>query len=663
MNAKLKTFMRGSRYLLLVLSLVLLASVSANPQGSARVDEDFYSDHHHHQHGDEVGHLPETTLNVELVGKVKVTNFEGDIADVTALQAASGKWYAYLSDWGAKCQSGGVHVVDISDPANPVKIGFLNAGGTAYQTEGVHALHIETTEFSGDILVASNEWCLAKANPKLNPGGITLWDITDPTDIKMLVDGFGDFDLHGSRANEAHSAIAWNAGDKAYVAVIDNEEDLDVDLVEITDPSNPVLLSETGLPEWPGAVSNANGQLSFAHDYDVIQKPDGTWHLMVSYWDTGWVDLDVTDPANPVFIEDFDYAACDQVVPTACPPEGNAHQGEWNADGTLFIGTDEDFDPYRTTPLTRTTGAGAPETYSTVPVGGAPITVLSDLRMNGPVVYGGYGCPGTSAPIPAADSILPPGSLEPGEEQIIVLQRGPGGDDPNNPEPACFPGEKADNATDQGWDAVILTGRHLAGGAAADEPPNCGFGAFPADEAIPAVCTTHTAMHELFGRAPDFTLPYPLGDPGDLEPNIGEVGFEVDIASVFDGWGYVRLLDSDPAGGFTEIAQLTIPQTADPAFALGFGDITIHEVEVPRGDPNEGGSHPDDGVLAYFSWYSGGLRVAEYDSTGITEVGRYIDPEGNNFWGVALAEDPNGNRIILASDRDYGLFIFRYTGP
>ena len=55
--------------------------------------------------------------------------------------------------------------------------------------------------------------------------------------------------------------------------------------------------------------------------------------------------------------------------------------------------------------------------------------------------------------------------------------------------------------------------------------------------------------------------------------------------------------------------------------------------------------------------------MAQYDSSGITEVGRYIDPEGNNFWGVALAEDPNGDRIILASDRDYGLFIFRYTGP
>ena len=660
----LKAFMRGFGFVFLVLSLAVVPAASASPPESDKAgDADFYSAHHDHQHGSVTGHLPGSSSNVDLVGKLKLVNFEGDISDVSALQSASNeKWYAYLGDWGAKCQTGGVHVVDISNPSKPVKIGFLNAGGTTYQTEGVQALHIDTTDFTGDILVLSNEWCLAKSNPKLNQGGISIWDITDPTNPEIMVDGFGDFDLHGNRANEAHSAIAWDAGDEAYVAVIDNEEALDVDLFEITDPSNPVLENETGLPDWPGAESNANGQLSFAHDFDIIQKPDGTWHLMVSYWDTGWVDLDVTDPSNPIFVEDSTYAACDQVVPTACPPEGNAHQGEWNADGSLFIGTDEDFDPYRTTPLARTTGPGAPETYSTVAVGGAPVIILPDLRLNGPVAYGGYGCPGTSAPIPQADSIFPPGSLDPGEEQIIVLQRGPA-NDPNNPEAACFPGEKADNATDQGWDAVILTGRHLAGGAADDDPPNCGFGAFPADEQIVAVCTTHTAMHELFGRPVDFTLPYPLGDPGDLEPNIGNVGFEVDITAEFDGWGYVRLLDSDPAGGFGEIDQLTIPESADPAFALGFGDLTVHEVEVPRGDPNEGGSHSDDGVLAYFSWYAGGFRVAEYDAFGITEVGHYIDPAGNNFWGVALAEDQNGDRIILASDRDYGLFIFRYTGP
>jgi hypothetical protein len=47
-------------------------------------------------------------------------------------------------------------------------------------------------------------------------------------------------------------------------------------------------------------------------------------------------------------------------------------------------------------------------------------------------------------------------------------------------------------------------------------------------------------------------------------------------------------------------------------------------------------------------------------------VGGYLDPEGNNFWGVEVipnpADDPNvtGDEVlILASDRDYGLFIFR----
>lgn len=90
----------------------------------------------------------------------------------------------------------------------------------------------------------------------------------------------------------------------------------------------------------------------------------------------------------------------------------------------------------------------------------------------------------------------------------------------------------------------------------------------------------------------------------------------------------------------------------------------MHGVEVPRGDPDEGGANVDDDKLAYFSWYSGGFRVINFTNPATpVEVGRYIDPAGNNFWGVALAEDQNGNRIVLGSDRDFGLFIFRYTGP
>jgi len=645
-----------------------LGAAAPPPGGHSDTDfaaDDFYYDHHA-QHGPSSDHLPGSVDSVDLVGKLKLTNQVGDISDVSAMATtADGTWFAYLGDWGAKCQSGGVHVVDVSDPANPVKVGFLNAGGTGYQTEGIQALHIDTDAYTGDILVVSNEWCLAKSNPKLNPGGITIYDINDPTNPVTLVDDFGDFDVHGNRANESHSVIAWDTGDgEAYAAAIDNEEAEDVDLFEITDPSNPQLVAET---ELPGVNVNAHGNLKTAHDFDVLQFPDGRWHLMVSDWDAGWIDVDVTNPENPMIVGDFDYAACDQLVPTACPPEGNAHQGEWTSDGSVFVGTDEDFDAFRTSDLTRTTGDvnfPAPEAYATVAVGGAPVTILPDKRLNGPVAYGGYGCPGTSDPIPNADTTIPPSSLAPGEEQIIVLQRGPGAtggvpDDPDNPEPACFPGEKADNATDQGWDAVILTGRHLAGGAATDDPPNCGFGAFPADEQIVAACTTHTAMHELFALTPDFSIPYVAA----LEPTIGDVGFDVDITATFDGWGYVRVLDTDPASTPTEIAQISIPETTDENFGTGFGDLTVHEVEVPRGDPNEGGPGPDDDLVAYFSWYAGGFRVFDIsDPANPAELGHYIDDAGNNFWGVALAEDENGGRIVLASDRDYGLFIFRYTG-
>ncbi len=678
MSVRTARSVRLALVLVSTLSVAMLPNVAlgrADPPAGGHADEDFAADdfyyrHHEHQHGGADGHLTGASSNVEIVGKLKLTNQTGDIADVSAMATtASGgtEWFAYVADWGAKCESGGVHVVDITDPANPAKLGFLNAGGFGYQTEGVQALHIDTSVHEGDILVVSNEWCRTSSNPKLNPGGITIYDIDDPTNPAVLVNDFGDFDLHTTRANESHSVIAWDTGEgEAYAAAIDNEEAEDVDLFDITDPTEPVLVSET---ELPGVSVNGFGELKTAHDFDVLQFPDGSWHLMVSDWDAGWIDLDVTDPESPdiedgaAIVDDFDYAECDQVYEDAfdgdcLQPEGNAHQGEWTSDGSVFIGTDEDFDSYRTTPLTRTTGPDAPEAYSTVGVGGAPVTVLADKRMNGPVAYGGYGCPGTSTPIPDADTTIPPSSLAAGEEQIIVLQRGPT-DDPNAPEGACFPGEKADNATDQGWDAVILTGRHLAGGAADDDPPNCGFGAFPADEQIPTVCTTHTAMHELFGLTADFTLPYPLGDPGDLEPDIGELGFAVDITATFDGWGYVRVLD----GSLNELSQITIPETMDEDFATGFGDLTIHEVEVPRGDPNEGGPARDDDRLAYFSWYSGGFRVWDIsDPSQPAEVGVYIDDAGNNFWGVALAEDPDGNRIVLASDRDYGLFIFRYTG-
>lgn len=617
---------------------------------------DFYKAHHT-QHGPSTGHLPPSSKNVQLVGKLDLTQFEGDISDVSALRASNERWYAYLGNWGAKCETGGVHIVDITDPAKPHRVGYLNASGFGYRTEGVQALHISTSAFTGDILVVSNEWCRESGNPKNMPGGITIYDITRPLGAKLLVDGFGDFDVHGTRANEAHSAIAWDAGNgRAYVAAIDNDELDDVDIFDITDPRNPVKLSETRLP---GVRVDGYGQEKTSHDFDVLRFPDGRWHLMVSDWDAGWIDVDVTDPANPVIVGDFDYATCDQVVPTACPPEGNAHQGEWNSKGSLFIGTDEDFSPFRT-PITVQTGPLAGQKIDAGEFGFTKqVASFPDGKVNGPVVFGGYGCDDDVAQIPPPSVLGPLGA---DEEKIIMFQRGPVGD-PNHPHGACFFSDKVRNGEVAGYDVVVIANHHA--GAQGGETPGafiCGGQGSPVLGTAAGLCVGHEFMHKAFGTTPNYTFPYP--SPAPNEPAVGALGPRIAAQAELDGWGYARVIDTSTPSAPTEVGQITIPETASMNFTSGFGDLTVHEVEVPRGDPNEGGPSPDDDKLAYFSWYSGGFRVVDITKPANPgEVGHYIDPKGNNFWGVALAKDQNGDRIILASDRDFGLFIFRYTGP
>jgi LVIVD repeat len=546
-------------------------------------------------------------------------------------------------------------VVDISNPANPVKVGFLNAGGTGYQTEGVQALHISTSAYTGDILVVSNEWCLPRSNPSLNPGGITIYDINDPTDPKRLVQASGDFDVHGNRANESHSAIAWDAGSRAFVAAIDNEEVEDVDLFEITNPRSPVLLSETSLP---GVNIDAYGQEKTSHDFDVIRRPDGSWRLMVSDWDAGWIEVDVTDPANPTIVGDFDYQECEAVVTTACPPEGNAHQGEWNSDASVFVGTDEDLSPSRI-PIEATSGPLSGQKFDGGEFGFTkPVSTFPNEEVNGPTVFGGYGCPDDTGEIPDP-SVL--GPLDPGEESIIVFQRGPVGDG-NHPHASCFFSDKIRAGEEAGYDVVVIANHHA--GAGGGEVPNaffCGGQGSPVLGTAAALCVGHRFMHVAFGAQEDYTFPYPV--PAPNEPAIGTLGPEIRATSEFDGWGHARVIDTSNPAAPTEVGQFTIPETGDPAFAFGFGDVDVHEVEVPRNDPDEGGTNPDTDRVAYYAWYSGGLRVMDLsDPANPQELGHYIDPAGNNFWGVALAEDNAGNRLILNSDRDFGLFIFRYTG-
>ncbi|MBA2272476.1 MAG: hypothetical protein H0W21_01040 [Actinobacteria bacterium] len=560
------------------------------------------------------------------------------VADVSAYGN-----YAYLTVRDPEeCSDAGVAIMDISDPSNPEQVGFIDATEGAFPGEGSHVVNLKTDFFTGQVLIFNNEICAEGGI-----GGASLWDVTDPSNPTVLTRHIGDDDPGGflSRFNEIHSSFGWQAGKRAFMVVVDNEETTDVDIFEITDPRNSEFISELDLNEEGVLQNNATplGAAAFLHDM-VVKKVKGTWTMLLSYWDGGWVLLDVDNPAKPKFIDDFDYPVQD-ILTGLSPSEGNAHQAEFSPNGRFIIGTDEDFSPYRIEELEITSGANAGSFEAGAVDGGAPLALLPDEELNGPTVYGGYGCPSDiypgATPVPQrSDYDL---NLAPGEEAILVLQRGPE-DDPSEPIEGCFPGEKAAEAIEAGWDAVVLVNRHFGG--AEFDLAFCGSGAFPEEPPIVTACTTHEAFHKMFNSEPAYDLPY----DNSKEPELGAEGERVSATGVFDGWGYVRLLRTS---NLKEIDAYAIDEALDPAFAFGFGDLSVHEVAT---DPYKPG-------LAYLAYYSGGIRVIEYGANGVEEVGHYVAQEGSNFWGIEAHRLPGSDEtLILGSDRDSGLWIFRYTG-
>jgi hypothetical protein len=650
-----------------MLSLALWAAGSAGaaipPPGKSLTPEDGPPGADH-QHGAQDGHLPAGSKNVKLIGKLELTNLVDGIADVGYF-----KGYAYLNAWGPNCASvggsgAGVHVVDVRKPSAPTKVGFLPAESNGYPGEGVHVMSVNTRFFKGDLLVHNNEACNTAAPSTL---GFSMWDVTNPRAPRKLGQ-FGDSDptpflFSTGLYHSNHSVQGFTLGSRAFVVVVDNEEAFgppfkDVDIFDVTNPAAPVLASERGLEDWPAAQgSYANGDAVNNHDIQ-FKIVGGRPTLVVSYWDAGQIQLDVSDPYNPRFIGDSDYPTPDPLMPQFEIPEGNSHESYWSSDSRWLISTDEDFSPFRTN-FELTTGPNAGP-YGAGEFGFTPsIDSRPDGMIAGPTVYGGRGClaagpnagpdavPGEPSPPPA--SAIP---AAPGEEKTVVFSRG-----------SCFFSTKIAAGQDLGYDAVIIEQSH---GGTRDgllvDSFFCGGQGHDYDERIPAICIGHRATHLMFNDAPQYTDP--TGEGRDIL--LGAMGEKYTATTEFDGWGYVQLHDATQPD-LPIVDSYAVSEGLDEDFAEGFGDLSVHEVKTdPRRRVN----------LAYFSYYAAGFRVAEFGRRGFKEVGFFIDEGGNNFWGVFPIGDETaghgysshpgrgeGRRpTILLSDRDYGLYIVEYTG-
>ncbi len=575
--------------------------------------------HVHDQHGGHEGHLPGSQKNVSLVGQLSLkTTAEGRISDV----AARGN-YAYLGAfYEPNCQNGGVYVVDISNPSQPKQVAFIRAKEDTYVGEGVQVMPVSTASFKGDLLVHNNEICGTNVNAA---GGISLVDVTNPKLPKTLTDGWGDFTnadgTTSSRAHQSHSAFAWTAGSKAYAVFVDNEEGGDVDIADITDPRRPVLISETDLNDYDVAQPDLKLTDSFHHDV-VVKKIGRNYVMLVSYWDGGYVLLNVNDPARPRFLGDTEYDALDPERlerGQKITPEGNGHQAEFTRDNSMFIATDEDFAPYRAV-STITSGDLSGYEFQGTQGTGVP-QIGPDLdELAGPTLFVGGACDGEYLP------------SAPSPDTVAVVERG-----------VCSFTEKVENVSAAGYAGGIVFNR--TGDDGCDT-----LLTMLADGDIPFVFVGRSDGFRILGAFDPNTYTCNSDGSGTSAPPVGTAGASVKLAGVYDGWGYVHLYDRDT---LADLGTYAIPEAQDPAYAKGFGDLSVHEVAT---DP--------DRDLAYFSYYAGGFRVAKYSAAdGIEEVGHYIDANGNNFWGVEVHKHPNGQKYVLASDRDSGLWIFQYTGP
>jgi hypothetical protein len=502
-------------------------------------------------------------------------------------------------------------------------------------------INLTTPAFNGDLLVTNNEICKDTAGF----GGLNLYDVSTPAHPTPLAEGIGDFTVNGQgkkASNEIHSVFAWDAGDKGYAVIVDNEEGPDVDIIDITDPKRAKLIAEYDLDEtFPEIRQSTPDNLDEVFHHDMIVKEIGGRQIMlVSYWDGGYVKLDMTNPRDPKYLSDSDFAAIDPEAAESgfqVPPEGNAHQAEFTNDNKYIVGADEDFNAYAIAARNVTDN-----TRLSASPGSGTTQLTEGQTITGQAKFVGLACPGGAA--------VPPGD----GTQIAVVERG-----------VCLFTEKATEVIDAGGYAGMLVFNRTGSDACSDAL------SMDIEGDIPAFgVATRLQGFSIFGAEGQYSeTACRAGDGTQVAPiTIGATGDTLTFRSYFDGWGYVRLFRNG-SGKLAELDTYAVPEAHDPDHAEGSGDLSVHEVAVSPTDPG----------LLYFSYYAAGFRVVRINEEATTvtrgkkkssssgggatlqEVGHHIAPDGNNFWGVQVFED-GGQEYVAASDRDHGLWIFRYTG-
>jgi hypothetical protein len=259
---------------------------------------------------------------------------------------------AYVGRWGffdpqhpEFCPSEGVAVIDVHDPANPAVVSALPKPALT-SAEDIVVYTERFGPFAGhDIAVSGIQACGNRYDPIFR--GLALYDVTDAAhpvqvgslDIGCCTRGVHELDIQ-DRA-DLHSTFIYGSVPNSEFpdpnttsGVRDAKKHGDARLFDVTNPAHPVEVSSWGIKKDLG-MDPTVGQGCFARSFGHGMTPSADGKLVfVSYWDAGYIALDVTNPARPVFKGKTTYAADE---------DGDGHSASYDNARKLLFTADEDF--------------------------------------------------------------------------------------------------------------------------------------------------------------------------------------------------------------------------------------------------------------------------------------------------------------------------------
>ncbi|CQH45566.1 uncharacterized protein HHUB_1148 [Halobacterium hubeiense] len=224
----------------------------------------------------------------------------------------------------------GIATVDISDPSNPQQLASV-APLLADREDGPMRM-VYDVKLDGETLIA-----VGPANPTQGETvqGVVVFDVSDPADPEQTGFHETDFAVHNAYLQDGVAYLTANDGAKNPIVMVD----VSGDTAEEVGRWSSVDHDERWRDVYAGLRS--------CHDVYVHEDT-----LYVAHWDAGTWLVDISDPANPEYVNHFGHYSVEELrdIPTgeagaeSLSVPGNSHYVAVNEDASVLASGAESWD-------------------------------------------------------------------------------------------------------------------------------------------------------------------------------------------------------------------------------------------------------------------------------------------------------------------------------